>query len=68
MKGKLESSCVLSCTTAGWAGVTGEERLTLGPQCPSVSFSEGARQPWARLLGNLQLGVACHPHACCSQC
>ena len=36
MKGKLESSCVLSCTRAGWARVTGEERLTLGPQCPSL--------------------------------
>lgn len=32
-----------------------------GLQHPSVSLSEGAQQAWARLLGNVQMGVACHP-------
>lgn len=41
--------------------MTGEEDNDSGLQHPSVSLSEGAQQAWARLLGNVQMGIACHP-------
>lgn len=56
MKGKLKAVGASPVPPQGGRAMTGEDDSRA-----SVSLSEGAPQPWARLLGNVQMGVACHP-------